>query len=98
MDLNTLAGIYTLRLKAKQGLFENLVDTRDFKVEIVNPCHTSPLTIDEKDEVFKLSTSIASLTTYVSYAPKRLEWDDNIVTSTMPSALELCGAHTMELW
>ena len=49
----SLAGVYTLRLKAHQADFPNLVVERDFIVEIINPCLTATFVIDENNSVFE---------------------------------------------
>ena len=76
-------------LKAYYELNPSVLDTRQFSVEIYEPCWTNELTIDES--VLKTIPAV-TMTQYVTYDALQLTWDDSIVFSNAtPADASLCG-------
>ena len=69
-------------------------------MEIVDPCLSATLTIDENDFWFKKiddPVNNVTLLQFVNYDVRTIEWDDSIVTKSVPEEPDPCGAHTFEL-
>lgn len=82
-----IPGEYVVEVRAWA---DNNFDTGRFEeltVNIVDPCLTAVLTIDQS--VFKSAPSV-TLIQYVNYDTKTLIWTDDIVTSSMSNE-HLCG-------
>lgn len=58
------AGTYTLRIKAQYDTFPLSASSRDFDVELTDPCSTATLSID--DTIFVTPLAVI-LTQYVNY-------------------------------
>ena len=77
------------------------LDPIEFWVEIVDPCRTATLTIDENDLWFKkIDDPVDNITLlqFVNYDVRTIEWNDSIVTKSLPEeSSDLCGALTFDL-
>ena len=98
MDLGSLTRTYTLKLKVHYKDFPAAqVEEREFFVEIVDPCLTATFAIDENDIWFEQIEKV-TLLQFVNYDVRTIEWNDSIVTKSLPVESDPCGAHTFELW
>ena len=68
---------------------------RIFSIELINPCDTIVLSID--DSVFKTLPEV-SISNYLLYPDIPIKWtDDSIIQKTGPDA-DICGDYIYELW
>lgn len=67
-------------------------------MEIVDPCLTATLAIDENNTVFSEDSATPSLLQFVTYNSSGLQWDQAIVTKSLAPLADPCGPHTIELW
>lgn len=94
-DLATLVGVYTLKLKVHYEDFPLQFEEREFSVEVIDPCLSATLQIDQAGSVL---TPAPTLIQYVTYAAIGVQWDSTLVSKSLAPANDPCGVHILELW
>lgn len=88
-------GQYVIEVRA---FADNNFDTGvfvDLTVDVLDPCKSADLAFTA-DMVFKQSPEVTA-TQFFNYQTAQVTWDDSIVTTTITSAVDPCGAYVYEL-